>query len=178
MKIKEIIVVEGKHDSAVLKQYFDCDTIETNGSAISDEIIEQIKQAQVKRGVIIFTDPDFPGEKIRNEINQKVDGCLNAYIEKKKAKTTKKVGIEHANKEDLYNALNHLFTYQKDFYETLSKSEFRLLGLEGQEDSSKKREVIAKSLSLGKPNAKTLYKRINMMQLTYEDILRIFKEEL
>lgn len=178
MKIKEIIVVEGKHDSAVLKQYFDCDTIETNGSAISDEIIEQIKQAQAKRGVIIFTDPDYPGEKIRNEINQKVDGCLNAYIEKKKAKTTKKVGIEHANKQDLDHALSHLFTYQKDFQETLSKNEFRLLGLEGKMDSSKKRAVVAKSLSLGKPNAKSLFKRINMMQLTYEDILKLLKEDL
>ena len=33
MKIKEVIVVEGHHDTCTLKQYFDVDTIETNGSA-------------------------------------------------------------------------------------------------------------------------------------------------
>ncbi len=178
MKIKEIIVVEGKHDSAVLKQYFDCDTIETCGSAINQDIMNQIKIAQAKRGVIIFTDPDYPGEKIRNQINSEIDGCLNAYIAKNKAKTTKKVGIEHASKQDLYDALQHLFTYQKEYQETLSKSEFRSLGLEGNADSSKKRAKIAMALSLGKPNAKTLFKRINMLQMTYDELVKILKEDL
>ena len=34
-KIKEVIVVEGKTDTAVLKQLYDVETIETNGSAYS-----------------------------------------------------------------------------------------------------------------------------------------------
>ena len=63
MKIKEVIVVEGHHDTATLKQYFDVETIETNGSAINKETLEYIKEVQAKRGVIIFTDPDYPGEK-------------------------------------------------------------------------------------------------------------------
>ena len=59
MKIKEIIVVEGKDDTVAIKRAVDADTIETNGSAIGDHVIEQVKLAQ-KRGVIIFTDPDYP----------------------------------------------------------------------------------------------------------------------
>ena len=34
MKIKEIIVVEGRDDTAKIKSAVDADTIETNGSAI------------------------------------------------------------------------------------------------------------------------------------------------
>lgn len=34
MKIKEIIVVEGKDDTVAIKRAVDADTIETNGSAI------------------------------------------------------------------------------------------------------------------------------------------------
>ena len=65
MKIKEFIVVEGKNDTNVLQSYFECDTIETHGTHLSKDTLKQIEIAANTRGVIIFTDPDFPGEKIR-----------------------------------------------------------------------------------------------------------------
>ena len=68
MKIKEIIVVEGRDDTVAIRRAVDADTIETNGAAINDETIERIRLAQQQRGVIIFTDPDYPGEKIRKTI--------------------------------------------------------------------------------------------------------------
>ena len=37
MKNNEILVVEGKNDSANLKRYFDCDTIITGGLALTKE---------------------------------------------------------------------------------------------------------------------------------------------
>ena len=49
MKIKEIIVVEGKDDTVAIKRAVDADTIETNGSAIGDHVIEQVKLAQKGR---------------------------------------------------------------------------------------------------------------------------------
>jgi len=42
MKLKEIIVVEGRDDTTAVKRAVDADTIETNGSAISMETIEAI----------------------------------------------------------------------------------------------------------------------------------------
>ena len=113
-KIKEIIVVEGRHDSNTLKQYFDCDTIETGGDQLIDTTIDRIARAQKERGVIIFTDPDSPGEQIRRWINERVPGCKNAFIEKKKAKTPHKVGVEHAKKEDLWESLSHCVTFDKE----------------------------------------------------------------
>ena len=95
MKIQEVIVVEGKNDTAVLKSYFDCDTIETHGTCLSDFTLQLIEKMQEKRGVIIFTDPDYPGESIRKQINQRVKGCRNAFVPKEMAKTEKKVGVEH-----------------------------------------------------------------------------------
>ena len=50
MKIKEIIVVEGKDDTTAIKQAVNADTIETNGSAINDETIEKIKLAKETEG--------------------------------------------------------------------------------------------------------------------------------
>ena len=177
MKIKEVIVVEGKNDTNVLKSYVDCDTIETHGISIDKEVIEQIRIAKQTRGVIIFTDPDYPGEYIRNTINEAIDGCKNAYIEKNKARTSKKVGVEHASKEDILESLQHLFTYDKNAQETLSREDFLSLGLNGGKDSAAKREKIASVLHLGKPNAKTLWKRLNMLQKTKEDVEHLLKEE-
>ena len=77
-QIRQLIVVEGRHDSAKLKEFFECDTIETGGTSLGEEVIERIRAAQKTRGVIIFTDPDSPGNRIRNEINRAVPGCLNA----------------------------------------------------------------------------------------------------
>lgn len=57
MKIKEIIVVEGKDDTVAIKRAVDADTIETNGSAIGDHVIEQVKLALQKRGCYYFHRP-------------------------------------------------------------------------------------------------------------------------
>ena len=176
LKIKEVIVVEGKNDTNVLQSYIECDTIETHGTHLSKQTLEEIKLAQKQRGVIIFTDPDYPGEKIRTTINQAIGGCKNAYIEKKKAKTTKKVGVEHASKEDILDALSHLYTYDENNAGTLSWDEFLELSLTAGPQASKRREVISTALYLGKPNAKTLFKKLNMLRLTKEDIEKIVNQ--
>lgn len=175
MKIKEVIVVEGKNDSNVLKSYFDCDTIITNGTHLGRQVLQMIAQAKEKRGIIIFTDPDAPGEKIRHAINTAIPGCKNAFIDKKKAHTMKKVGVEHAEKHDLLEALQHVMTYQ-DIPETLNRDEFMELGLNGQPDSAAKREALGSYLHIGKPNAKTLLKRLNMLQLSKQEVENMIKE--
>ncbi|MEG0289832.1 MAG: ribonuclease M5 [Erysipelotrichaceae bacterium] len=176
MKLKEIIVVEGKHDSDTLKKYIDCDTIETNGTHLGKEILALIQQAQKTRGVIIFTDPDAPGEKIRQIINQNVKGCKNAFVEKAKAKTNKKVGIEHASKEVILTSLQHLMSYSDEIKETLRYEEFIDFDFMGKEKSALLREKLGKRLFIGRPNAKTLFKRLNMLQLNKQDIEKLLEE--
>ena len=43
-KISQVIVVEGRDDTANLKRYFDVETYETRGSAINDQDIERIQR--------------------------------------------------------------------------------------------------------------------------------------
>ena len=44
-RVKELIVVEGKHDVDKLRQVVDCDVICTNGLSISQQQLDIIKQA-------------------------------------------------------------------------------------------------------------------------------------
>lgn len=164
--IKEIIVVEGKNDTNVLQSFFDCDTIETHGDRVNDKLIERIIKAQEERGVIVFTDPDRPGEHIRRTIQERVPNVKHAFIEKDKAKTPKKVGVEHANKADLEEALQSVVSFDNRS-ESLSWNDFIDLGLVG---SASFRHEICTLVHIGPCNAKTCFKRLNQMNITKEDI--------
>ncbi|MBQ6333462.1 MAG: ribonuclease M5 [Erysipelotrichaceae bacterium] len=167
--IKEVIVVEGVNDTKRLQSFFAVDTIETHGLGLKKETIELIRRINEERGVILFLDPDTPGEKIRNRLNEEIKGLKNAFVMKEDARTRKKVGIEHADKEVLEEALKNLVTYG-EVKETISHEEFYELGLMGQEDSQTKREKVSAYFHLGRCNAKTLLKRLNMAGLSYKDI--------
>ena len=170
--IKEVIVVEGVNDTKRLKSFFDVDTIETHGLGLNKSTIELIKEINSKRGVILFLDPDTPGEKIRNRLNSEIPNLKNAFVLKEDARTSKKVGVEHASKQILEEALNNLVTYA-ECKESLSEDEFYELGLKGNENSINKRDLVSKTFHLGKCNGKTMFKRINMLGLTYDDIKKI-----
>lgn len=165
-KIKEIIVVEGAHDTSVLQQYFDCDTIETGGKSLDESVIQRIIEAKKTRDIIVFTDPDNPGEYIRRVINERVPGCKQAFIDKKKARTEKKVGVEHATKEDLWQALSHSVTFTNK-EESISWIEFVELNLVGNKENRLK---VCDSFFIGPCNAKTCFKRLNQMNISKKDI--------
>ncbi|MDL2276085.1 ribonuclease M5 [Breznakia sp. OttesenSCG-928-G09] len=176
MKQKEVIVVEGKHDSQKLKSFFDVDTIETNGLHLSKEKIECIKSLNEKRGVILFLDPDSAGERIRKRLNDAIPNLKNAFIDKKRCRTTKKVGIEHADKEALKEALEHVLTYDKEIKESLSYEAYLSMGFQGQEDSRMLRRIVGELLFLGECNSKTLFKRLNMFQITDVELKKIVED--
>ena len=83
--IKEIIVVEGKDDISAVKRAVDAEIIATSGLGLTQETIDIIKKASENRGVIILTDPDFPGKKIRNIISSQIENCKHAFIPREKA---------------------------------------------------------------------------------------------
>ena len=173
-KIKEIIVVEGKDDTKRLALAVDADTIETRGSAISQEIIEQIALAQETRGVIVFTDPDGPGEKIRKIISMNVPGVKHAFITRDQGRHRKSakasLGIEHASVEAIREALNEVVEERIDAEETVSQAFLVKKGLIGSDKARELREALGEELRIGYTNGKQLKKRLTMFGFTEEDV--------
>ncbi|SES24219.1 ribonuclease M5 [Salisediminibacterium halotolerans] len=171
--IKEIIVVEGKNDTLKLRRYFDCDTIETNGSAVSFAVIERVRLANARRGVIVFTDPDFPGGKIRQTIDDEVSGVKHAFLPKEAAKDEQKgkIGIEHAALADLQHALEHAkVSYSEEEAKTFVTSDDLLqAGLTAGEGARRKRERLGIILGIGYANAKQLEKRLRQFQISRQE---------
>lgn len=183
MKIKEIIVVEGKDDTTAIKRAVDADTIETNGSSIGDAVIEQVRLAQKTRGVILFTDPDFPGEKIRNTIAEKVQGCKHAFLPKAEArpKRGKGIGVEHASVEAIRQALQAVKEEMEEFTTDISLDDLLEAGLLGGERARARREELGLLLKIGYTNGKQLLKRLQMFQISRDEyvqaINKILQEE-
>jgi ribonuclease M5 len=88
MFLKQVIVVEGKTDVQKIKQAFPGDELEfliTNGLGFDETFLEVCKKTNAARGIIVMTDPDGPGNKIRARINEYLDfKCANAFVDKKK----------------------------------------------------------------------------------------------
>ncbi|MGG0719519.1 ribonuclease M5 [Robertmurraya massiliosenegalensis] len=171
MKIKEIIVVEGKDDTTAIKRAVDADTIETNGSAVNMETIEKIRLAQKIRGVIIFTDPDYPGQKIRQTIALHVPDCKHAFIPKEAAlhKHGKGVGVEHASPDEIRRALKNAHLMMEDTVEVITQDDLIVAGLIGGPRAKERREKLGKLLKIGYTNGKQLHKRLQMFQISQED---------
>ncbi|MGE8207427.1 ribonuclease M5 [Heyndrickxia sp. NPDC080065] len=180
MKIKEIIVVEGRDDTTAIKRAVNADTIETNGSAVSHMTIEKVRLAQEKRGVIIFTDPDYPGERIRKIVSDQVPGCKHAFIKKRDAKpiSGKGIGVEHASPEAIREALKEAHTMEDDIVEVITQEDLVTAGLIGGDKSKARRERLGELLKIGYTNGKQLHKRLMMFQISKEAFVNALESVL
>ncbi|WP_277673586.1 ribonuclease M5 [Piscibacillus halophilus] len=176
MKIQEVIVVEGRDDTAKIKLAVDADTIETNGSAINANIYKQIRHAKEKRGVIVFTDPDYPGERLRRLIDEHVPGCKHAFLPKKKAIGKNGLGIEHASVKDIQAALSQVHELV-DQSESLDWQTYLLqYGLIGGPKAKERRQKLGERLNIGYANGKQLGKRLTMFQINPEEFEEAMEE--
>ncbi len=165
LKIKEIIVVEGKDDISAVKAAVDCEVIDTNGLGLNKEKLNIIIEASKKRGIIILTDPDYPGEKIRNTINSKAENVKHAFIEKEKTIKDGDLGIENASKEDILQAIIKAKPSVEDIEDAFTIKDMMDYGLMGMENSSKKRKDLGDILNIGFCSAKKFLKRINSFNI-------------
>lgn len=169
---KTLFVVEGTHDEQHLKTlYPSIETISIGGSAIQKESLDFLIAHQDSLNIILLFDPDYPGEKIRKYIAEKLKNPTHIFIDQDKAKYKRKIGIEHVSKKHLDEALSQIVI--QTYKNSISREEFLDLGLEGEKDSKTKRLLIGQKLHIGYANAKTLFKRINLVGKTKEDLQRI-----
>ena len=165
IKVKEAIIVEGKHDKIKLANFIDGLIITTDGFGIFKNKEKQvlIRHLAETRGILILTDSDGAGFVIRNFLKGTVssDKIKNAYIpdifgkEKRKAQPSKegKLGVEGISEEILCRAiansgadceLNQTHKIQSD----ITKADLFAYGLTGTPNSSKNRDILKKAMHL------------------------------
>ncbi len=165
LHIKETIVVEGKFDKEQLKKVTDAPIICTGGFSLytNKNIINSIRRMAEKTGVIVLTDSDSAGFRIRNYIKQCVGNrgmVKHAYIPTVMGKERRKdtpgkeglLGVEGMTEELLSEILQNVTEVcgveMRPKEELITKTTFYQDGLSGHEDSVQKRIRLAKALGL------------------------------
>ena len=153
-KISQVIVVEGRDDTANLKRYFDVETYETRGSAINDQDIERIRR------MIMTAIPTVQHAFLKRD----------EAVPKSKTKG-RSLGIEHASYEDLKTALAQVteqFENENEF--DISRSDLIRLGFLAGADSRRRREYLGEQLRIGYSNGKQLLKRLELFGVTLAEV--------
>lgn len=165
IRVREVIVVEGRYDKNTLSQVFDAVIIETSGFGIFNDREKQalLRRMAEARGLIILTDPDGAGFVIRNFIKGCVDPryIKNAYIpditgrEKRKSAPSKEgtLGVEGMRPEVLIEALKRAGATMDDKESScvagrITKADMYAKGLSGCAGSAAKRGELIEKLGL------------------------------
>ncbi|MDF2840340.1 MAG: ribonuclease [Clostridia bacterium] len=167
--IKEIIVVEGKNDAAAVKRAVDAEIIITSGFGLTKQTLELIRKAQQNQGVIVLTDPDFMGEKIRKIISDRIKGIKHAFIPAEDAEFENDIGIENAKPEAILKALSMAKAESSEKrieFTILDMTEYALVGLP---ESSARRRKLGAALGIGYANAKQFLNRLNIYGITRQE---------
>ena len=162
LHINEVIVVEGKYDKEKLRKVTDAPIICTHGFELyrTNRIIDSIRKMSKSRGIIVLTDSDRAGFRIRNYIKQclgKDAKVTHAYIPSVAGKEKRKnkpgadgiLGVEGISEQVLEEILKNAATVSEAAPLTpITKAEFFADGFSGKPDSANRRAKLARSLSL------------------------------
>ena len=189
--VKETIVVEGVYDKIKLSRFIDSVIIVTNGFRVfSDErILKSIRKMAEETGIVILTDSDSAGFKIRNYIKQSLpkEMVKHAYVpdvhgkEKRKREPGKEglIGVEGIKEDVILDALIKAGCCVDGMAGTvkssraITKADLYKEGLSGGEGSEKKRNALAASLGIPmKISANMLVDVLNRL-LSYDEFCEI-----
>lgn len=191
--VAQAIIVEGKYDKIKLSSLLDAVILTTNGFHIfhDAEKMALIRYYAKTTGIIILTDSDTAGFRIRNYLKGAVhDGKLfHVYIpdiygkERRKLKPSAegKLGVEGIDKNALLAAFEKAGVLTDEIPEKtdpITKYDLYELGLSGGADSKSKRKALQKRLHLPDLlSTASLLEVLNTM-MTKTELCRILDELL
>ena len=164
-KIKEAIIVEGTYDKAKLAGFIDGVILTTHGFAVytNPDFINTIKELARTCGIVILTDSDSAGMRIRSFVKQHAaDGTVyHAYIpdvagkERRKSKPSSEglLGVEGMSEDIIIKALRDSGATIDDVSDSgkdsrITKADLYFLGLSGTPDASARRAALCKRLNI------------------------------
>ncbi len=184
IKTNRVVVVEGKYDKIRLSSVIDAVIIETDGFGVFNDKEKQqmIRTLAVKKGLLILTDSDAAGFKIRSYIGGLVppETVKHAYIpdilgkEKRKSSPSKegKIGVEGISQIVLITALRQagiLYEETEEIERKITKTDFYEDGISGKSHSKSMRLALTKRLSLpSRLSANALLQIINAF-MTFDE---------
>lgn len=192
IKINEAVIVEGKYDKIKLSGILDTIIIETDGFAIFKDKEKQkmIRFLAEKRGLVILTDSDSAGFKIRSFIKgiTKCENVKNVYIpdvygkEKRKTEFSKegKLGVEGMKAQVIIDGLKKAGVIcdenDKKTSREITHTDFFEDGISGGENSSRTKKALARELELPERISSSSLLKIINSYMTYEEYKNLIEK--
>lgn len=191
MRINELLIVEGKYDAAKLAGIVDGLILTTGGFSIykDEEKRELIRTLGKKRGIIILTDSDAAGFRIRNYIQNFARGAVikHAYVPAVTGKEARKnapskegtLGVEGLPNEVILEALRRAGATPEKARagRAITYTDLFALGLSGTSGSAARRQALLKTVGMPtRLSKKALLETLNATY-TYEELAAIAKEK-
>ena len=174
--IKEVLVVEGKMDVVAIDKAVEADCIITEGFNLKPQALDSIAKAYQKRGIIIMTDPDSAGERIRRFLTKRFPEAKHAFIPKEDATANNDIGIEQASPEAIRTALAKVRTMDWEPTNNFTGADLLRAGISGSPAASEKRARLGAVLGIGYANAKTFLQRLNHYGITRQEFQQAVAE--
>lgn len=159
--LEPVIVVEGKSDIQRIAQAVEADCIATEGFTLRKGVIDAIRVAYEKRGIIILTDPDTAGERIRNVLAKKFPNAQHAFVPRDEAAANDDIGIEQASPESIRKALSQLHVRHMESSNEFTMQDMVQYDLTGAPHSAEVRARVGVTLGIGYGNGKQFLYRLN-----------------
>ena len=187
LNIDKLILVEGKYDKIRLENIVNSDIFVLNGFGIfkNKTAISTIKKLSRNKEILILTDSDTAGYKIRVYLSSVLEGykITNVFIPqivgKEKRKTLPSaegfLGVEGVSDDQLREVLEK-FTTDIQKREEISVSDLFKLGLTGGDGSKKRKNQLLKSLGVQQNISNRFLLRILNDRFTLDEFLNYFKE--
>jgi ribonuclease M5 len=168
--IEAAIIVGGKSDDAFLESFIDAEFVITNGSSVPRETISYLQELSKTKTLIVLTDPDGPGTRIRHILDQHIDNLQHAFVNKKDAVKNGKVGVAESIKDCILESLKNTIATKTINQGRLTTSHLIDLGLVGNPWAKGRREFISNYFHLGFNNGKQLLFRLNNLNISITQI--------
>ena len=177
LKINEIIVVEGRDDITAIKRVVDAHIIALNGfSALSKKTINKMIELSKTNDLILFTDPDFAGKKIRDTLKRYIPSIKHAFVSQKDATKNNNIGVENADDKVILEALKNVITANQDIENRFDVSDLIDNGFISGSNAKERRIMLGDILKIGYYNAKQLLKALNSFNISKEQFEEAVEE--
>ena len=189
--VKQAIIVEGKYDKIKISSIVDAVIITTNGFSVikNKETLNLIRFFAEKSGIIILTDSDSAGFKIRNYIKGAVKNgkIINVYIpdifgkEKRKSAPSKegKLGVEGMDTKVLAEAFEKAGVFSENVNDKrvlVTRIDLYEAGFTGGANSAEKRQILLKKLNMPQRLTTTGMLEIINAMMSREEFFKIAEE--
>lgn len=169
--IEQVIVVEGRDDEAAVKRATEAEVIITRGYGIKKETLALIEKAYNNQGIILFTDPDFAGEKIRKKLAALFPEAKHAHLSREDAEKDGDIGIENASPKSITEALARCRSTFSERRNEFTAEDMMNYGLTGDPGAAQRRDRLGKELGIGYSNSKVFLSRLNQYGVTRKEFI-------